>query len=345
MTSGFVLTEGRSAHELLAWGRETTEPVLRAAVSGLPESIGRIVGYHFGWWDRRGRPTGGTRGKALRPTLVLLSATALGGTTPAASDAAAAVELVHNFSLVHDDVLDGDLARHHRPTVWREFGTDRAIVAGDAMLALALQTILRDPPASTRGGEWLSRCVVQLCAGQDDDLGFERRADVTVPECLAMTAGKTASLLACSCALGALCADAHADRIDAMRLFGHELGMAFQLVDDLLGIWGDPQTTGKPVGADLFRRKKSLPVVAALASDTAAGRELADLYRRDEPLDADAVARAAVLVERAGGRAWAHEQADARLTDAITYLDGAHCDPGARADLITLARLIAHRDH
>ncbi|MGP4014368.1 polyprenyl synthetase family protein [Saccharopolyspora sp. 5N708] len=335
--------ETRSASELLDWGRRTTEPALRDAVSELSAFIEQMVGYHLGWWDQNGRPGDAVQGKALRPTLVLLSATAMGGEVSDATPAAAAVELVHNFSLLHDDVIDGDLIRHHRPTAWAVFGTDRAIVAGDAMLALAVRTVLRGPSAAS-AAKRLSSCVVSLCDGQAKDVAFERRPDVSLGECLAMAADKTAALLACSCGLGALSAGARPAQVDAMRAFGHELGMAFQLVDDLLGIWGDPAVTGKPAGADLARRKKSLPVVAALTSDTAAGRELSSVYDGDGPLNTDQIARAADLVEAAGGRAWAARQAADRLADAAAYLHAAECAPAAHADLLTLARLITRRD-
>jgi geranylgeranyl diphosphate synthase type I len=340
-----VVTESRSAGELLAWGREMIETPLRDAVLGLPEVARTVVGYHFGWWDRHGRPVNGKRGKALRPTVLLLSASAVGGRPEELTRVAAAVELVHNFSLVHDDVMDGDRTRHHRPTVWHVFGMDQAILAGDAMLALATSLVAAcaGPPAAL-AVEWLSRCVVRLCEGQYGDLGFERREDVTLPECLDMVAGKTSALLECSCALGALLAGAGDHRVDLLRAFGRDLGVAFQLVDDLLGIWGDAAVTGKPVGADLARRKKTLPVVAALASGTAAGGELSALYHGPGLLTPAQVARAAELVEAAGGRAWARAEATARLAAASAHLDAACCAPRAGAELLALIEFVTRRD-
>jgi geranylgeranyl diphosphate synthase type I len=342
-----LVASGRTARELLEWGWRTTDAPLRdAVVRLLPATCRTLVGYHFGWWDRHGRPVNGKRGKALRPTLLLLSAAAMGGRPSDVARVAAAVELVHNFSLVHDDVMDGDRTRHHRPTVWHAFGADRAILAGDAMLALATRMVAEYDGASTaRVGEWLSRCVVRLCEGQFGDLAFEGREDVALPECLAMVAGKTSALLECSCALGALLAGADHDRIDSLRAFGREFGVAYQLVDDMLGIWGDPAVTGKPVGADLVRRKKSLPVVAALTSRTAAGRELAALYRADGPLDTGQVARASELVEKSGGRRWAQRETRARLAEAATHLDAAGCEPTAHAELLALVGLMTRREH
>jgi len=340
-----VVRARRSADELLEWGQQTTDATLRDAVLGLPPVARTMVGYHFGWWDRLGRPVNGKRGKAVRPTLLMLSTQALGNRPAEVTRVAAAVELVHNFSLVHDDVMDGDRTRHHRPTVWHAFGVGQAILTGDTMLALALRLVAEGAgPAAALAGEWLSRCVVRLCEGQYGDLAFERREDVTLRECLAMVGGKTAALLECSCALGALLAGVSDHRIEALRGFGRALGMAFQIVDDMLGIWGDPAVTGKPVGADLARHKKSLPVVAALTSGTDAGEELSALYHSEKPLDPWQVERAAELVETAGGRAWAQEETVARLAEATNHLNAADCEPTAYAELLTVARLVTHRD-
>jgi geranylgeranyl diphosphate synthase type I len=340
-----VVTENRPAGVVLAWGRAVIETPLREAVLGLPDVTRTVVGYHFGWWDRQGQPVNAKRGKALRPTLLLLSVSAMGGRPEESARVAAAVELVHNFSLVHDDVMDGDRTRHSRPTVWHVFGVDQAILAGDAMLALATSLVAECAGApAARAVAWLSRCAVRLCEGQFGDLVFEERTDVTLPECLDMVAGKTSALLECSCALGALLAGADDRRTDLLRGFGRALGVAFQLVDDLLGIWGDPAVTGKPVGADLLRRKKTLPVVAALASGTRAGRELSALYQETGPLTPAQVTRAAELVEAAGGRAWAQAEVADRLVTATECLDAAGCAPAARAELLTLAGFVARRD-
>ncbi|GAB3587734.1 hypothetical protein GCM10027445_68160 [Amycolatopsis endophytica] len=183
-----------------------------------------------------------------------------------------------------------------------------------------------------------------LIEGQGADLAFEQRDDVGLTECRAMAEGKTGALLGCSCALGALLAGGTADQVDHLRRFGEALGLAFQLVDDLLGIWGDPAATGKPVFSDLRNRKKSLPVVAALTSGTPEGQELAGLYAApDEPAGAD-LARAAQLVDRAGGRQWARTEAAALLDRARSHLHAAVPDARAAADLETLAVLLADRD-
>ncbi|MFC4531206.1 polyprenyl synthetase family protein [Sphaerisporangium dianthi] len=401
-----TVTTGRPPREVLAWSRELTGPPLRAAVETLPASMRRIAAYHFGWQDESGRPASGNAGKAVRPALVLLAAEAAGGSAAAAVPAAVAVELVHNFSLLHDDVMDGDATRRHRPTAWSVFGVSGAILAGDALLTLAFE-VLRSGghPAADEAARVLGAAVLDLVEGQSADTSFETRDEVGLAECVSMAEGKTAALLAASCALGALSGDGGPEVIESLRAFGSRLGLAFQMVDDLLGIWGDPAVTGKPVFSDLRSRKKSLPVVAALTSGTPAGTELAAFYRHGQPptlagqapaltarlsaqpsppatpmpppfaqasppaapmppplaqasplaaqmpspaaqVSATAeLARAADLIEAAGGRAWTQARADELLAEALAHLAATGPAPRPAAELHTLAHLLAHRDH
>ncbi|RNL82480.1 family 2 encapsulin nanocompartment cargo protein polyprenyl transferase [Halostreptopolyspora alba] len=327
------ITDSRPASEVLAWCKTLVDPALRDSVGRLPPSMRDIAGYHFGWWDEHGRPSDTGGGKALRPALVLLAASAVGGTPTVAVPAAVGVELVHNFSLLHDDVMDGDATRRHRFTAWWVYGSGSAILAGDALLTLACDVLAGSGhPAAREGTRRLTSTVLRLVDGQSADMAFERRVDVGVEECLSMVSRKTAALLGCASHLGALFGGAEPERAELLRSFGAQLGMAFQLVDDLLGIWGDPETTGKPAQSDLRNRKKSLPVVAALASDTPAGRELASLYGReprDEPLDDTEVARAKELVENAEAWEWSRRRVDQLLADAQRDLDA--CAPRERA--------------
>ncbi|MGI5402826.1 family 2 encapsulin nanocompartment cargo protein polyprenyl transferase [Streptomyces sp. CA-135486] len=334
----------REAAALLERTRTAVDPQLRATVESLPGSMRRVAMYHFGWEHADGTPAAGSGGKAIRPALVLAAARALGGDPQQAVRAAAAVELAHNFTLLHDDVIDEDSIRRHRPTAWSVFGTADAIVVGDALLALSLRMLAEDRhPASAAASERLAACVIELCAGQQADCAFEERAphEVTLDECLAMATAKTGALLGCACALGALYAGASAAQAAAMDAFGREAGLAFQLIDDLIGIWGDPDRTGKPAGADLAAHKKSLPVVAALTSGTAAGAELAEIYRG--PMNATAVRRAAEAVDRAGGRDWAQLQAADRMARAVQELARAVPDLTAAGDLLALAEFVTRR--
>ncbi len=337
--------EGHEATAILARTRGYVDPVLRTAVASLPRSMRRIAGYHFGWLNADGSPADGDAGKAIRPALVFAAAQALGGTAEGAVRAAAAVELVHNFTLLHDDVIDRDPTRRHRPTVWTVFGIADAILAGDAMQSLALRILAEDPhPAAVRAAARLSACVIELCDGQHADCSFEHRSDVSLEECLAMAEAKTGALLGCACALGALYAGADDEVVEAMDAFGRQVGLAFQLIDDLIGIWGDPEVTGKPVGADLAARKKSLPVVTALRSGTPAAAELSAIYTSEQPLTEADLERAADAVDRAGGRDWAQIQACDRMAGAIDHLSGAIPDGTKAGDLLALAELVTRRN-
>jgi geranylgeranyl diphosphate synthase type I len=333
----------RPAADVLAWGRELVTPALRAAVHTLPSSMRRIAGYHFGWWDEAGLPVTEDAGKALRPTLALLAANAVGGAATDAVPAAVAVELTHNFSLLHDDLMDGDTTRRHRPTAWHVFGANQAMLAGDALLALAFDVLCTSEHPG--GARLLADAVQRLLDGQHADLSFERRADVGLAECVRMAEGKTAALLRCACALGARFGEGSPDRVDALARFGDRLGLAFQVVDDLLGIWGDPSITGKPVFSDLRSRKKSLPVVAALQGGSTAAAELAVRYHRTESRSDDDLAHLAGLVEQAGGQTWSVAMAHELLTEALAHLASADPDPRSAAELTELAHLVARRDH
>lgn len=335
----------RAAQQALAWSRNLVEPALRTAVRTLPVPIRHIADYHFGWSDESGRPADAGGGKALRPALVLLAAEAAGVDPAVAVPAAVAVELVHNFSLLHDDVMDEDITRRHRPTAWCVFGVSAAIITGDALLALAFDVLAGSGhPAAGQGVRMLACAVRDLLTGQYDDVSFEGRDDVGLAECVRMAERKTGALLGCACAMGGLFAGADAARVARLGRFGDRLGLAFQFVDDLLGIWGDPGVTGKPVYSDLHSRKKSLPVVAALVSETEAGRKLAELYHSDRrPAGIDLV-HAADLVDIAGARAWSQSRADELVAQAVTELAAAEPKARSAEALTALARLATHRD-
>ncbi|MGA5901049.1 family 2 encapsulin nanocompartment cargo protein polyprenyl transferase [Streptomyces venetus] len=338
--------EGHEAVMLLDRARTEVDPVLRAALGSLPGPMRRIAHYHFGWEHADGSPAEGGAGKAIRPALVLAAAAALGGSEARAGAvrAAAAVELVHNFTLLHDDVMDRDATCRHRPTAWTVFGDAGAILAGDTLQALALRLLAQDPhPAAPAAAALLTDCVVELCAGRHADTALERRgpADVTLDEALAVAEAKTGALLGSACAIGGLYAGAGEADVAALDAFGREAGLAFRLIDDVIGIWGDPRRTGKPVGADLAARKKSLPVVAAFASGTPASAELAEPYARSsEKEDLDRIAQ---TVERAGGRDWAQGQAADRMARAMQQLARAVPDPEAAGGLLALAEFVTRR--
>ncbi|TMR35930.1 polyprenyl synthetase family protein [Actinomadura geliboluensis] len=330
--------------------RELVDGALRAAVGRLDPRTYRVAAYHLGWTDEEGHPRKAPAGKALRPALALLSARAAVAPPESALPGAVAVELTHAFSLLHDDIMDGDRTRRHRPAAWTVFGEASAILTGDALLALAGEVLLEAPgQGSARAARALSTATRRLIAGQSLDMDFESRRQVGVDECVAMASDKTAALLACSCSIGAVLDDAPRPLTEALEAFGTDLGIAFQLADDLLGIWGDPATTGKPAMSDLRSRKMSLPVVAALNSGTPEGAKLAALYarpgpREQEPAESE-LAEAAALVEAAGGRAWAELEAESRVQRAAEHLLAARMPDSARTEFLRIADFVTRRDH
>ncbi len=346
-TSTLTVTDiavgGSSAEDILTQARVLCEPPLRAAIESLPDPLRHMAGYHFGWWDAAGNKTRADSGKAVRPALTMCAATACGGNRADATWAAVAVELVHNFTLIHDDIMDADPTRRGRPAVWKVWGIADAALLGDALHALAIRVLASEALPEGLAAEAIYRletAVVEMCRGQSEDCSFETRCDVDIAEYTRMVMGKTGALMGCACALGALSARADSATVSAMDSFGRELGLAFQFADDVIGIWGDPRVTGKPAGNDLARRKRSLPVIAALESNTAAATELAALYRSDGPMTAQAILHATALIEAGGGRDGALRLADRSAHNAVGMLRGRH----AAGDLITLTGVIAHRD-
>jgi geranylgeranyl diphosphate synthase, type I len=324
--------------------RDLVGPAIAAAVDRLSPEVRKVAAYHLGLTDADGRRERRTAGKALRPALAVLSARAAGAAPERGVPAAAAVEFVHNFSLLHDDIMDGDTERRHRPTAWTVYGVGAAILAGDALLMLAQDLLLEGPAPQ---GLWASRClsaaVQRLIAGQGSDLAFERRDDVTLEECKLMAGDKTAALMACACSIGAIYVGAPATLAMGLAGFGAHVGLAFQLTDDLLGIWGAPEVTGKPVMSDLRARKKSLPIVAALTSGTEPGRELGALLAAPGALTEEELARAARLVAEAGGREWTEAEADAALAAADKCLAESDMPQDVRAEFAHIAEFITAR--
>jgi len=331
--------------EAIERGRTLTIPALREVVARLHPRLRHVVEYHRGWVDADGNPVAGGGGKLVRPALALLSAEAAGAPAEVGLPAAVAVELVHDFSLLHDDVMDGDTERRHRPTAWTVFGIDGAILAGDALLSLATQVLLEvEGEPGRKAATILGTGVHELVRGQAEDLLFEDRTDVTVADTLAMEDGKTGALLACSASLGAVLAGAPQNVVDGLAEFGSRLGTAFQLIDDLLGIWGDPAVTGKPVLNDLQSRKKSVPVVVALEAGGADADELRAFLVSEGDRPTEELERVAALIERAGGRDWTTAEADRQLKTAGAVLRSLSLPPLAEAELLALARFVTERD-
>lgn len=209
-------------------------------------------------------------GKRLRPYMVIKSCQILKGKVSTAMPAASAVEMVHNFSLVHDDIMDNDEMRHGVPTVHKKFGMPIAILAGDVLFSKAFQIITNSklsPIATTQLVSRLAKACVDICEGQLLDVKMaEEREIPSQAEYITMIGKKTAALFDVSCAMGAICATDKVKDISNLSSFGRNLGIAFQITDDLIGVMGDPKITKKPVGNDLREGKKSLPILMAIKS-------------------------------------------------------------------------------
>jgi len=303
------------------------EREMRAVITDHDPGQGDLFGllrYHLGWVDSSFQPSDTRSGKRIRPVLCLLACRGCGGAWEQALPAAAAIELLHNFTLIHDDIEDQDQMRRGRSTVWSVWGEAQGINAGDTLFALSQLAMLRlhDRGISSAtvipAMRLFNETCVALTSGQYLDIGFEDRDDVSVDDYLAMIEAKTAALLACSCEVGALLADAPIVQREALRGFGRHCGLAFQMVDDILGIWGDSDVTGKPVGADIFRRKKTLPLLHGLGCSA----ELRSLMAHEKLSRAD-VRRASDLLEVAGSRAFAEQLARQHCERALAALEEA----------------------
>ncbi|MBO0713241.1 MAG: polyprenyl synthetase family protein [Acidimicrobiales bacterium] len=337
-----------SVPPVLERAREAVVAPLTEAIERLAPQLRRVVTYQLGWTEVDGTPTGGTGGKALRPALALLSAEAVGAAPEVALAGAAALELVHNFSLLHDDVMDGDRERRHRPSAWAAYGVGEAIVAGDALVVLAIELLEQNGDRRKRlAGARLRAATAEMIAGQVEDLALETQplesSQVTMERCLAMSEAKTAAILSCSASIGAELAGAPEATVEALACFGRHLGIAFQATDDLLGIWGESERTGKPVGSDLRQHKKTLPVVAALEG---AGPRRAELVASltTDPMTQEDVERAARLVDQCGGRQAAFDLAGEELALAGHSLSSADLVPGPAGELAELARFVTARE-
>ncbi len=309
----------------------------------MPQDLSTMLLYHLGFADADGAAIRINAGKRIRPMLTLLACQACDGDAQLALPAAAGIELLHNFSLIHDDIEDGDALRRGRPTLWKQWNTALAINAGDTMFALSHLAFQRCADRGAASGDVLralrvfDETNVHLTVGQHWDISFETRAAVTTAQYLDMIAGKTAALTAAACGIGALIAGADAQTTAALTEFGRSLGLSFQLQDDVLGIWGDPAVTGKADG-DLARRKKTMPVLFAAERDEV----VRALYFGTAPLTAAQLSDLRGRIEASGARQHTDEAAAAAYaqgTEALESLpDGIH-----RTTLLALAHSLLGR--
>ncbi|HZJ25143.1 MAG TPA: polyprenyl synthetase family protein [Anaerolineales bacterium] len=301
-----------------------------------------MLTYHMGWTGEGA--SSDAAGKRIRPLMVLLSTASSGGDWRPALPAAAAIELVHNFSLVHDDIQDNSPKRRGRDTAWVKWGAPMAINIGDALFVIANQAIIdlkENFPAEVvvQAAEILNNTCLELTRGQFLDMSYEERTDLTVEDYWPMIAGKTAALLSACCHLGALLGGADQVKQETYRSFGHYLGLAFQVQDDILGIWGDENVTGKSAASDLLEGKNSLPILAGL------GRKgkFAERWLQGpiNPVEVEAVAR---LLASEGGLIAAQEAAQQMTELALMSLREVDAQGEAGEALFELADKLLKRD-
>ena len=284
------------------------ELVAAVPVTGTPPLLYQMMRYHLGWVDAQDNPTHAPAGKRVRPLLCLLACEGYGADFHRALPAAAALELLHNFTLIHDDVQDRSDERRHRATVWRLWGDAQAINAGDAMYAVTHLALLRllvtGTPAETvvAATALLDQTCLRICEGQCLDVDFESRPRVAREDYTAMIERKTAALIGCSLEMGAIVAGASVRQQQAMRRLGETIGLAYQVQDDVLGIWGDPAITGKPAADDIRNRKKTLPLIHALETAGAVDRARLESLFASGTIGESEVAEILGILERTGAR-------------------------------------------
>ncbi|MGI5916965.1 MAG: polyprenyl synthetase family protein [Anaerolineae bacterium] len=311
----------------------------------------QMMQYHMGWLDCEFAPENAPRGKRLRPAMCLLACEAVSGEWRQALPAAAAIELIHNFSLLHDDIEDNSETRRHRATVWSLWGIAQGINTGDAMWALSRLAVYRlsdlGHPAETvlSVARRLDETCLELCTGQYLDLHFEERDGVTLPEYERMISGKTAALLSASLTVGALLGGAPAEVVHSYGEFGRELGLAFQITDDILGIWGDPAVTGKSAASDIIARKKTLPVLYALQWEQERGHDDLERIYTGPSLGNGDVSAVLSLLERAGALDYVRHRAAEHHRRTMDHLQATGVTGPAQDALRALALSILDRSH
>jgi geranylgeranyl diphosphate synthase type I len=319
--------------------RSAVLPVVRQQVSALEPTLARISSYHLGFIDEHGEPSGAASGKLTRAALMMAAAEGVGLRPEDVLSQAAALELLHNSTLIHDDIIDADELRRGRRAAWKVFGTGLAILAGDALQALSLEMVVDDPgPARAEISSAFAEATRLVLAGQSRELTVRLGPDAGIAEYERIVEEKTSALLECALVTGALRAGKREHVLAALRGAGRHLGLAFQIANDVEDIWGDPAVTGKPVRGDIRRRNPSFPVLAALS----AGERLQSLWNADDTSAAH-LQEMADLVEESGGRDKAEQTSRAHFDSALAHLRRAELSPAASAELTALFDSIVHR--
>lgn len=323
--------------------RAELEAHLAHSALGRSRALISMLRYHMGWEGQGSNQD--AEGKRIRPILTLLSTEASGGVWELALPAAAAVELIHNFSLIHDDIEDNSDLRRGRDTVWKKWGVAQAINTGDLMFSIANLAVHRldahfDSMVINRASQIILETCILLTQGQYWDIAYENQMDVTIEQYWTMVEGKTGALLGASCELGALCSPATPEQRRLFKTFGFQLGMAFQAIDDYLGIWGDPAKLGKSVESDLISKKKTLPVVFGLQSIP----RFSELWMQSK-INAEDACEMARMLEVVGAKDYVLAQAKRHTDNAFKALHAAGKNNEAREAIQSLASGLLKRDY
>ena len=329
---------------------ESIQSALRSGLSQRGSFVYDMLRYYMGWADETGAPVTATTGKAVRPTLCLFGCEAVGGTVSQAIPAAVSLEFIHNFSLVHDDIQDEDETRHGRKTIWAVWGKPKALVAGNVLRVVAdsalhgLISAGLDTSRAVTAAHLLTEAYLEMIEGQYLDISFEGRHDIGMNDYRRMISRKTGALLRCSLNLGAAVGTDDAGTVAAFRECGRALGYVFQIRDDILGVWGQEDVTGKPVGADIRRKKNSYPVVYAMENaGDADGKILSTIYEKPE-LDETDVASVLEIMDRVRVR----EQASAEISQwadiAMQAIAPIELSPPARQEIEEFTHFLMVRD-
>jgi geranylgeranyl diphosphate synthase type I len=332
------------------------ETELKKQIARLDEShtkeFHEMLTYHMGWTGEGAGPN--AAGKRIRPLITLLSTASINSNNQInkginlnwlhAVSAASAIELIHNFSLVHDDIQDNSELRRGRKTVWTKWGQPMAINAGDGLFVIAYQSILdlsKHYPAEmvVQAAQILSEVCLKLTQGQFLDMSYENRNDLSIEDYWHMIGGKTASLLSACTHIGALLGYAKPEIVEAYRLFGYHLGLAFQVQDDVLGIWGDESVTGKSVASDLVEGKNSLPVLFGLSQN----RQFSTRWKQGAITQTE-VGEVAKLLEDEGAKEYAQKVSAEQTQKAMSYAEQAQPDGEAGQLMLGLANMLLKRN-
>ena len=319
-------------------------------LSNTSGDLNNVMQYHFGWMDEDGHPTNAVVGKCLRPALCLFFCEILGGDWRKALPAAVAIELIHNFSLIHDDIQDEDTKRHNRSTVWHIWGKPKGLLAGDAMRILAdaslrgLEVNGFSPDKIKKVSFLLTERYLEMLEGQYMDLSYETTLDITLKQYIDMISRKTGSLMEASTQLGAILASDECEHQKEIAMFGRSLGLGFQIRDDVLGIWGSQEVIGKTVGNDILRKKKTFPIVYALeVSPISLKEKIKEIYRK-KMLTRDDVNWVMSVLDDLGAQEYSQKVAEQMCSEAVKVSQRINLSKYARNEISELASFVALRD-